>query len=106
MSVLKAYFDKSVNQASPIQKDFDRVVNYDIDGNEFISYQEVDYPKLAVARGTVDMWSLGSLLKAGISPDMPIHTGFNTRLEGVNVLQDMSSVVDGFLLDDETNKVE
>ena len=35
MSALKAYFDYSLNQSSPIQVDLQRVVNYDELGNEF-----------------------------------------------------------------------
>ena len=65
MSVLKRYFDKKVNQCSPVQVDYERVVNYDEDGSEFITYVPVDYKKLVKSNGTVDCWQLDSLLKAG-----------------------------------------
>ena len=56
MSVLKAYFDGSVNQCSPSRGDVQRVVNFDEDGNEFISYEPIDYPTLVASRGCVSDW--------------------------------------------------
>lgn len=100
MSVLKHYFDKSVNQASPVQPDYDRVVNYDEDGNEFITYVEVDYPKIQESHGLVGDWSLDALLKAGINPNFSIHTGNPTRLEGIGTIQDAEAYVDSLLVDD------
>lgn len=99
MSVLNKYFDKSVNQCSPVAEDFNRVVNYDENGNEFITYQKVDYKKIQESNGTVDMWSLNSLLSAGINPNFPIHTGLNTRLEGVSIVNDMVATADAILAD-------
>ena len=77
------YFNKSVPVSSPVQKDYNRVVNYDEDGNEFITYEEFDYPSFQQSNGTVDLWELNTLLAAGVSPNFPIRTGNNTRLEGV-----------------------
>lgn len=97
MSVLSAYFDESVNQSSPIQKDYKRVVNYDKDGNEIITYEEVDYPSLQESLGLVSDWSLDSLLKAGINPQFAIHTGNPTRLEGIDYVNEASALADEIL---------
>lgn len=82
------------NCASPLRKDFQRKVNYDAEGKEFITYPEVDYRELQKANGSFLDWSLDSLLKAGVNPDFPIHTGLNTRLEGLSVVEDASKIAD------------
>lgn len=97
MSVLSAYFDSSLNQSSPLQKDFNRVVNYDENGNEYISWEEVDYPSIQNSNGVVSDWSLNSLLAAGINPNFPIRTGLNTRLEGIGVVNEAASIADEIL---------
>lgn len=106
MSVLSKYFSKSVNQASPVQKDYNRVVNYDEDGNEYITFVEVDYEKFQKSLGTVDMWSLDSLLKAGVNPNFPIHTGNTTRLEGLSSLSEYEAVADAILAENNNDKNE
>lgn len=97
MSVLKSYFDKSVNQTSRVVPDYDRKVNYDGDGNEVITYVEVDYPTFQESNGLVGDWSLDALLKAGINPNFPIHTGNPTRLEGVDYVNAAVAQLDGIL---------
>lgn len=97
MSVLKAYFDETVNQYSPSRGDDQRVVNYDEEGNEFITYEPIDYPALVASRGTVSDWSLDALLKAGVDPKFPIHTGLNTRLQGVDVVNSFEDKADEIL---------
>lgn len=106
MSVLSKYFSKKVDQCSPVQNDLARKVNYDEDGQEFISYESVDYPKFQASLGTVDDWSLNALLKAGINPAFPISTGLNTRLEGIDVLEDYKALAESLLVDEnvESNK--
>lgn len=94
MSVLKKYFDKKIHQSSPVQVDYDRVCNYDEDGKEFIVFEKVDYPKIQKANGRVKDWTLDALLAAGINPNFPIHTGYNTRIEGVDVINQASAVAD------------
>lgn len=94
------YFDKSVPKSSPIQKDYNRVVNYDENGNEFITWEEVDYSSIQQANGSVDMWSLNSLLAAGVNPNFPIHTGNNTRLEGLNTLNQAVAIADSILAEE------
>lgn len=104
MSVLKHYFDKDIDQRSPVQKDYARVAKHDDNGNEYITFEEIDYAKLQSSLGTVDMWSLNALLKAGINPDFPIHTGNPTRLEGIDVITQAEAMVDEIL--NETNNNE
>lgn len=106
MSALKKYFDRSVNQSSPVKGDVRRVVKYDEEGNEFVTYEPVDYPTLQAEIGSVAMWSLNSLLAAGINPDFPIHTGNPTRLEGIGVIEQASAIADSLLADIENNEVK
>ena len=105
MSALKAYFNYSLNQSSPIQKGYERVVNYDELGNEFITWKEIDYPSIQAELGTIDQWSLSSLMSAGINPDFPIHTAAPTRLDGFDTAMDavdkINSVLDS--LEENTN---
>lgn len=97
MNVLRKLFDPSVNQASPYVEDVQRVVLRDENGNEKVTFKSVDYPKLQKSNGKVQAWSLNALLKAGINPDFPIHTGNNTRLEGVNVVNSALETADSLL---------
>lgn len=102
MSVLSAYFDPEVNQCSPVQKDYKRVVNYDKDGNEVITYVEVDYSSIQAANGSAKDWSLVSLLKAGVNPNFPVHTGLPTRLEGIGVVDEAAAIADSILSEQES----
>lgn len=86
-SVLHLYASKDVNQQSPVRDDYERVVKHDSDGNESVTYRKVDYKELQKSLGSVAMWSLDALLKAGISPDFAIHTGLGTRLDGVSSVE-------------------
>lgn len=88
---------------SPLQKDFNRVVNYDENGNEYLTWEEVDYPSIQASHGFVSDWSLDSLLKAGIDPGFPIHTGLNTRLEGIGVVNNAVSIADEILSENSKN---
>ncbi len=95
--MITAYFDSSLCQASPVQKDYCRVVNYDASGNEYITYEEVDYPSIQASLGKVSDWSLSSLLKAAINPSFPIHTGNPTRLDGLDALGSAIQEADAIL---------
>lgn len=99
MNVLTAQFDPSVNQCSPVREDYARVVNHDEDGNEFVTFSQVDYPTIQKSHGSVRDWSLEALLKAGINPDFSIHTGNPTRLEGVDAVNDMAAYAEQMLKD-------
>jgi len=103
MNVLKAYFDESVEQRSPVQIDYNRIVKYDENGNEVITYQEVDYPSFQKSLGKAFNWKLEELMKAGINPDFPISTGYGTRLEGVGVIADFASNADAILNENSEN---
>lgn len=91
MSVLSRLFNEEIDQRSPVQEDVVRKVNVDEDGVEHISWEKVDYPKLQASLGTIDDWSLTNLLKAGIDPAFPIHTGNPTRIEGLGSLSDFEA---------------
>lgn len=99
MRVYKKLFNYDLDQRSPVVEDSVRVVNYDSDGNEFITWQKFDYAAHQKSLGSVDMWSLDALLKAGISPDFPIHTGNNTRLEGLDTIAQAAAIADSILAD-------
>lgn len=94
MDFLEKIFNYDIDQRSPIQKDVWRKVDYDENGNEIISWPEVDYEKLLHSLGTIDDWKLENLLKAGISPNFSIHTGYNTRLEGVSDINNIEKNLD------------
>ena len=97
MDVLKKLFNPSVNQASPVQSDFDRTLRYDDEGNEFVTYEKTDYPSIQSSHGFLTDWSLKSLLKAGINPNFGIHTGLPTRIEGQQTVNDFDSVAESIL---------
>lgn len=88
---------KEFSCQSPVQDDYNRVVNYDEAGKEYISYEKVNYPKLQASLGSYLDWSLQSLMKAGIDPAFPIHTGNPTRLEGIDELSDIVADLDNAL---------
>ena len=87
-NVLSKYFDRTVNQSSPVLIDNVRVVKHDEKGGEVVSYEPFDSPKYQESLGQVDNWDLESLLAAGIDPRFGIHTGANTRLENESGLRD------------------
>lgn len=97
MAHLKLCFNSACDQKSPIVQDYDRVVNVDEDGNEVVIYLPVDANKIRESNGSVKDWSLDALLKAGINPNFPIRTGLNTRLEGVDVVNDAVASLDEIL---------
>lgn len=102
MSVLKAYFDKNVNQESRVCPDFVRKVNYDKNGREIITYEEFDSAKYQESLGTVNDWSLSALLKAGIDPDFHISTGLVSRLEGIDTVNSAVETLNS-ILESESN---
>lgn len=96
MSVLKTHYDKHVNLNSPVIPDYQRVVNYDEDGNEIITTEPVDYAAIIASRGDASLWKLGTMLKAGIDPgSFSIHTAANSRIENETGVQQMlNDIVD------------
>lgn len=95
-------FNYDLDQSSPVVDDYMRKVNYDEDGNEFITFEKVDYPKLQKSLGSAKDWSLEALLKAGIDPKFGIHTGNPTRIEGLGELDAFTVAADTIL--NETSK--
>lgn len=85
------------SQFSPVLPDFRRCVKYDEDGAQHITYEPFDGAAVLAANGTVDMWSLNSLLAAGINPNFSISTGLGTRIEGLDSIHDFESVADEIL---------
>lgn len=88
MSVLTCFFNREAAHSSPVVPDFNRVVKYDDSGAEVVLYEKVDNSKIQMSNGISDDWSLSNLLKAGIDPVFNIHTGNNTRLDGLSQLND------------------
>ena len=88
---------------SPLQEDFDRHVNIDENGNEYITYTKVDYPSIQKSHGSFKDWSLNALLAAGIDPAISIHTGAPTRLDGLQELSNISSDVDAYFAENNNN---
>lgn len=106
MSTLKNNFNYKLNGSSPVHtpEDLALVIKKDKNGNSIKIFEPIDYKKIVEDNGTVDMWSLDSLLAAGINPDFPIHTGYNTRLEGISDLDSITDSVDEFLASQNNNE--
>ena len=98
MDVLKKLFNESVSQQSPVQTDYVRTVVYDSEGNQKVTYEKTDYLSIQKSHGKLSDWSLNALLKSGINPNFPIHTGMPTRVEGVGILNEASAVAEGLLV--------
>lgn len=91
--VQKTHFNYELNQNSPIMGDLERVVKRDENGAEVIAFEEVNYPLMLKTRPTVEYYSLEAMLKAGVNPNVPIHTGLNSRLEGADDAQVMAETI-------------
>lgn len=104
MRIIQKYCEHKLHD-SPVQVDFARISNYDEDGNEIVTFEKVDYPSIVRSNGNVNDWRLSSLLKAGIDPSFPIHTGYNTRLDGLSDLDKFHDAIDSVLTETE-NKSE
>lgn len=67
------------------------VIKKSKDGSDVITFVPEDTKKISESLGDVVDWSLNAMLAAGINPNMPIHTGYNTRLDGFG---DLSAAID------------
>lgn len=94
MSVLSKNFDYKSNQCSPTRVDYFPYKEVDEKGKEYTSYKEVDYSEVVKSHGTMEMWSLEALVKAGIDPNFGIRTGFATGLEAESAIQSAIGVID------------
>lgn len=97
MNAQSMYYDYFLDTRSPLCDDYVRVVNRDEDMNEYISYEKFDSKKYQDSLGVSEDWSLKNLLKAGIDPDFPIHTTFNTRIEGIGTVDSFVEEADSIL---------
>lgn len=87
---------EKVSYASPVLPEVERVVEYDENGNEYVSWVPVDSQKIIKSHGKITDWQLDNLLKAGVNPKFNIHTSSEvSRLEG-------ASLVEGFAADADT----
>ena len=84
------HVDKSVDVFSPPCGDVERIVKHDEQGNEIIEFVGVNYKMLESTRGSVFDYQLDKLLAAGVDPAFPVHTGFNSRIEGAGAIQQMN----------------
>lgn len=89
-------FNFEIDQFSPVFGDVERVCKFDEEGNERVSFKEVDYPSLVASRGTVEQYKLNNLLAANIDPNFKISTGQVSRVEGVEQLRTIQKDVDDF----------
>lgn len=106
ISILDLQYDKNCDVKSPVQDDYVRVVEHDEKGNEYITWKLFDSAAYQKSLGTVDNWSLTELLKAGIDPSFSIHTGYNTRLEGLSDIDAMAAVADSILAENNVEKID
>lgn len=98
MTVQKHLFNP-ISQCSPVVPEYALKIVHDASGNSIPTWVEVDTDEIIRSHGDINMWSLNALLAAGINPaDMNIHTGYNTRLEGINDLNSVVSDVEATLI--------
>lgn len=100
MSFLKKAFNYELNQnARNFMTDKILKVKKSKDGEDVLVFEPVDYPAIVAANGSVDDWKLENLLKAGISPQSvgSPHTGYNSRLEGIDDVHLIENEVASFL---------
>lgn len=106
MSALTKLFNYKINQyATPDIPDLTMTVKKNKNGEDIITWEPTDFKKIVADNGTVDMWSLNALIAAGINPDIPIHTGYNTRLEGAGELGIIDEEVEKLLTADSAEVV-
>lgn len=97
-NALSRNFNYDLDQRSPVVVDYQRTEKVAEDGSTSVVFEKVDYPSIQASHGDARDWSLDSMFKAGVNPQsFAIHTGFNTRLEGVNILNEFASQIDAAL---------
>lgn len=97
--VISTHFDSSINQFSPVMGDLERIVELDEKGAEKVRFEAVDYPSLVALRGNIDDYSIDAMIKAGININIPIRTGFVSRIEGASVVHDFATEADKIFTD-------
>lgn len=96
--------DKKAIISSPSCDTMKRVVNYDENGNEFITFEKEDLLTYQKSLGLVTDWSLDALLKAGVNPNFSIQTGYATRLDGLDALNSSVDAINSVLDEIENNE--
>lgn len=99
--VLERHYNRKLKTYSPEVKDYERVSKM-VNGNEVVSFVEVDNHKRVIANGCEADWKLNNMLKAGINPNTGIHTGNNTRLAGINELNMFKEATNKLIETEET----
>lgn len=98
--ILDRHYNRNLNTASPVVIDFERKSSI-VEGNEIVTFVEVDNRKRVIANGSEVDWKLNNMLKAGINPATGIHTGNNTRLAGINDLNAFKDATDKLFVEPE-----
>lgn len=83
-----------IGHYSPIVQDYRRVDSFDDLGKAYTAFIPCSGKDVTLELGSVDNWSLQKLVKAGIDPNTGIHTGYATRLDGLNDLASLSNMAD------------
>lgn len=91
--VQKTHYDYGLDGSSPTCGDVERIVKKDEKGNDTVAFVGVNYKELQKSRPTVEFYDLESMLKAGVDPKTPIHTGLNSRIEGAAVVNEMAEQI-------------
>lgn len=95
MSVLRLNFHHGIRTESVVLPDTHRVVRRLKDGSEVVEYKQIDYVKLISQNGTVDLWSIKSMLDAGIDISrFKVNTTNPTRLETADSVKSMINEFD------------
>lgn len=95
MSVLKSYFNESVNQNTTVNDDYLLVHKTGKDGEDILVPEKVDYKKISKELGSVQNWSLETLTKLGIDPRrLTPHTSLVGGLEGYNSMEEILVNID------------
>lgn len=94
--ILDRHYNRNLKTTSPVVVDYERNSTI-VEGNEVVSFVEVDNRKRVIANGSEADWKLNNMLKAGINPATGIHTGNTTRLAGLNDLNTFKVATDKLL---------
>ena len=98
--ILDRHYNKKLNTVSPLVTDFERKSTI-VDGNEIVTFIEVDNRKRVIANGSESDWKLNYMLKAGINPSSGIHTGSTTRLAAFDDLNVFKALTDEIFVEPE-----
>lgn len=95
-TALVSHFDSSLNQFSPVLPENAMKKVVDSDGVERVEFLPVDTKEIIASFGTVDNWSLKSLMAAGVDLSTGIRTGSVSRSEGANDLNEIVAEVENY----------